>query len=69
MKFIDKLISGQVKKEEINDYVDAWHDYGVLCKEQDLWDFLGFTYEEYKIWVEHPNKLMDIVNSRNPYEC
>lgn len=36
-------------KENIHDLIDKWHESG---SNQELHEFLGLTFEEYKQWVE-----------------
>jgi hypothetical protein len=60
--FLQKFIDGEANSNEINDYVDEWHEEfedGV-----ELYEFLGFTKEEYKSWAEDPDyNLHDILSN------
>ena len=48
MNFIDGYRAGFYDKNQIDDFVESWH------KDQqglELWDYLGFTRNEYAKWV------------------
>lgn len=60
--FIAKCISGDVFLDEIDDYVDAWHDDSSSTME--LYEYLGMTQSEYSLWMTTPSILGLIVNAR-----
>lgn len=47
---------------EIDDYVDAWHD-GI--QDVPLHEYLGFSPEEYSLWLSEPDMLAHIVRARH----
>lgn len=53
-KFYQLFKEGKAKAEEIDDYIEKWHNgdstNGDLTEE--LHEFLGMTDEEFNIWVE-----------------
>jgi hypothetical protein len=59
--FIDMARYGDVLLEEIDDYVDAWHQnpQGISLSE-----FLGMSLHEYELWVIEPDVLPYIVSER-----
>ena len=59
--FIQKCLIGDALLEDIDDYIDDWHqgDSGL-----SLHEFLGMTRNEYYLWVEDPSCLPYIVNAR-----
>ncbi len=59
--FVNLCLSGEAFANEIDDFVDAWHDGN---DPRDLDDFLGMTTEEYAIWVERPETLRHILCAR-----
>lgn len=61
LKFLDACMSGDVLYEEIDDYIDAWHDGDST---EELNEFLGMTEKEYSIWVENANTLKYIIDAR-----
>jgi hypothetical protein len=60
-KFIDLCLSGDVLTEEIDDFVDKWHESD---SDESLEDFLGLTAREYELWVKNPKFLDYIVYLR-----
>lgn len=61
--FIDKCISGDALLDEIDDYIDVWHDDSAP-EDIELHDYLGMTWQEYSLWVADPNILGLIVDAR-----
>ncbi len=59
--FIDKCIRGEALLEDIDDYVDTWHDGDY---EVDLKGFLGMSADEYQAWVLEPDSLALIIKAR-----
>lgn len=59
--FIEKCISGDALLEEIEDYIDEWHNSQYEC---ELHEFLGLTEYEYDIWFENNSMLVFIVEAR-----
>jgi hypothetical protein len=57
--YMDQLVRGEVLLEDIDDFVDVWHDAPADSKiaSQALEEFLGMTREEYRLWVERPESL------------
>ena len=56
--FISACLAGNAFAEEIDDFVDAWHDGN---DSRDLNEYLGMTKEEYAVWVERPETLQYII--------
>lgn len=59
--FIEAALGGYAGLEDIDLYVDAWHDGS---DSRELHEYLGMTWEEYQLWVERPESLRYIVSSR-----
>jgi hypothetical protein len=57
-KFIELCIRGEALLEDIDDFVDEWHESSV---EEPLHKFLGMTKDEYSLWVADPDVLPSIV--------
>ena len=57
--YMDLLLSGEVLQEDIDDFVAHWHEApeNSAAARQSLEDFLGMTWDEYRLWVEHPESL------------
>lgn len=61
MKFMDACLSGDALLEEIEDYVDEWHESDST---EELYEYLGLAKEEYAIWVENDATLKIIFHAR-----
>jgi hypothetical protein len=59
--FIDLYLRGKCLPEDIDDFVDAWHE---RPGKQELYEFLGMTEEEYSLWVRDPDALPRIAHAR-----
>jgi hypothetical protein len=59
--FVDLALDGRATLDEIDDYVDAWHDSD---DPRELHEFLGMTWDEYALWGEQPDALRYIIASR-----
>lgn len=51
MTFMDKYRKGEAKLEDIDDYIDQWHEKSDGTA-MDLPGFLGMTWGQYAYWVE-----------------
>jgi hypothetical protein len=60
--FIQNCLSGDALLEEIDDYVDMWHDGD---GKQSLRDFLGLNEKEYSLYVRDEEMLGQIVAARH----
>lgn len=47
--FIDKCVAGTAKPEELNDYIEYWHEHSLGIS---LQKFLGLTKAEYETWLK-----------------
>ena len=61
MKFIEQVLLGDVLHTEIDDFVEQWHETETG---ETLAEFLGFTDDEYALWVEQPEALRSILFCR-----
>lgn len=59
--YMDELLDGEAFLEEIDDYIDEWHDSDT---DQEIYEYLGMTEEEYGLWVEDDSVLKSIVFAR-----
>jgi hypothetical protein len=60
--FVAACLSGRAFLSEVDDYVDSWHDSEGDVGE--LYEFLGMTADEYRLWVERPDSLRFILAAR-----
>ncbi|MDO7360404.1 MULTISPECIES: hypothetical protein [Acinetobacter] len=60
--FIDLCLSGDVFIDEIDDYIDKWHDGE--GENLELFEFLGMTADEYELWLKAPQQLATIISAK-----
>ena len=56
--YMELVLSGKVMTDEIDDFIDDWHDSDSKDK---LSKFLGMTETEYKVFVAEPGSLGMII--------
>lgn len=59
-KFINLCMGGNALLEEIDDFIDDWHEDP---QGFDLHEYLGMTWEEYSMWVADPDILPYVIKS------
>jgi len=59
--FARLYLQGEVSVDEIDNFVDAWHDGGTGLP---LSEFLGLSRDEYARWVEEPESLEAALNEK-----
>lgn len=62
MSFIDLCLSGDVLEDEIDSFVDRWHEDDETALE--LHEYLGMSWEEYSVWATRPSILPFILSAR-----
>lgn len=61
--FIEQCVKGKAKIDDIDDYVDAWHDGTWEGQYQTLSQYLGMSGAEYCAWVANPELLPSILET------
>ncbi|OQW92292.1 MAG: hypothetical protein BWK78_02115 [Thiotrichaceae bacterium IS1] len=56
--FIRSCQRGEALPDDIDDFIDDWHDHDYAM---ELHEFLGMSWEEYRGWVANPNTLPQII--------
>ena len=64
MSYIEDLQDNFCEVDDIDDYIEAWHDNYFQDEYEKLHEALGFTHEEYKSWVEDRSYLKTILANR-----
>ena len=59
---MELCLSGEALPDEIDDFVDRWHESD---SDLSIHEFLGMTREEYLSWVKEPNVLPRILDARH----
>lgn len=63
--FYDLFSRGVVVAEQIDDYVDRWHDgRDKWARQMPLHQYLGLTWPEYQDWVRDAGALPRILAAR-----
>lgn len=62
MNFVDLCLSGDVLEDEIDDFVDKWHEDEESNLE--LYEYLGMSWDEYSVWATKPSILPFILVAR-----
>lgn len=52
MSFMEMLKRKLVTWDDVEDFVEIWHSGPYDC---ELYEFLGMSLEEYKLWVQNPH--------------
>jgi hypothetical protein len=60
--FIELCLEGKVVSDDIDGFVDRWHE---TPAGRELHDYLGMTPEEYSLWVRVPDALTYIIKARH----
>lgn len=63
MSFIDLCLSGDVLEDEIDGFVDSWHEDEDT--DSELHEYLGMSWDEYSVWATRPSILPFILTARN----
>ncbi len=58
--FLELILTGEVHRDDIDDFVDDWHNDDTPCS---LAQFLGMSDAEYALWVEKPAALELIIQA------
>lgn len=56
--YLQRVLDGDALWTDIDMYVGTWHK---SKPPQELHDYLGFSWEEYALWVEQPQALRVII--------
>jgi hypothetical protein len=59
--FIDLCLKGNALIEEVDDFVERWHNGSAKAS---LRDFLGMSESEYSLWINDPDVLPYVIFSR-----
>jgi hypothetical protein len=59
--FVEKCLSREVGYDDIDDFIDQWHQ---APQGKSVYDFLGMTRQEYALWVTEASVLPTIISIR-----
>ena len=60
--FMELALSGRVLSDEIENFVEAWHE---SQSKEELHVFLGMKFDEYSLWASDPDTIDVILSSRH----
>jgi hypothetical protein len=63
MSFVELCLEGSVLEEEIEQFVEDWHE-GREGADMALHEYLGMSWEEYQIWATTPSVLSFVLAAR-----
>jgi hypothetical protein len=61
LTFVDACLQGKAFLSDIDDWVEKWHEAEFSGYEPTLDEYLGFTSDEGKLWVEKPASIGAII--------
>ena len=67
MSFIDAVAAGAAVIDDMDDYIDYWHDHAHVHNDAELHEYLGMSWDEYGQWLMPGDRdavLQGIVDSR-----
>ncbi|MNG99321.1 hypothetical protein D3C79_584870 [compost metagenome] len=62
MTFIEQCLNGDVLEDEIDDFIEEWHDNEKI--DAELHEYLGMSWDEYSVWATRPSILPFILSAR-----
>lgn len=60
-RFMDELVAGNVEIEDLDDFIDAWHENS---SNLHLHTFLGLSEADWNVVAPHPSALKYVVQAR-----
>jgi DNA-directed RNA polymerase specialized sigma subunit len=62
---MDLVLQGRVLSDEIDDFVEQWHDNDSA---EEIYEYLGLSFEEYSLWVADPDNIEIIIYARHSHK-
>ena len=62
--FVEACLDGNVRPDDVDDWVEAWHDDSPGSENISLEEFLGFTAGEYARGARNGPALQEILDNR-----
>ncbi len=68
--FVDDVLAGRALASDIHDYIAAWHDAPAGSRESklELHDYLGLSWDEYRLWAEKPSSIRYLLAAREEHK-
>lgn len=62
--FVDRCLAGEARLNDIDDWVTAWHNSKPGSAGMSLYEYLGFTEVEGRMWSRDARALVPILEGR-----
>lgn len=62
--FVDRCLAGEVEPSDIDDWVTAWHNSEPGSEQMSLYEYLGFTEVEGRMWSRDARAPAPILENR-----
>ncbi len=62
MNFVSMCANGKLLLDDIDDFIDEWHESD---SDEEIYEYLGMSQQEYRLWVHDPDILSFIVTARS----
>ncbi|MFT5707958.1 MAG: hypothetical protein ACI9ES_002260 [Oceanospirillaceae bacterium] len=59
--FVSLCVEGHALCDDIDDFIDEWHDSD---SNDEIFEFLGMSEEEYKLWLHEPDIIYYVITAR-----
>lgn len=63
MSFLELCLNGEARDRDVDTFIAQWHS-GLAGTGLELHEYLGFTWDEYRVWSTTPSALESILNAR-----
>lgn len=60
--FLQLALRGEVLPDELDDFIECWH---TSASDLELREYLGFSRDEYALWISDPSYLGIIIAARS----
>lgn len=61
--FLDEVRTGRVVLDNVNDWIDNWHNAADLAASVSLREWLGMSKTQYEEWLKDPESIRHFVNN------
>ena len=62
--FVERCLEGTAQPGDIDDWVTAWHNSEPGSEQMSLYEYLGFTEVEGRMWSRDARALVPILENR-----
>ena len=63
MSFVELCLNGEARNCDVDTFIAQWHS-GLAGMDVELHEYLGFTWDEYRVWSATPSALEPILDAR-----